>query len=421
MSEALNLDVLTEWQRGVLSRIQPNWEEEMYSSWRAVKSLRTAGLIHATPEQLAIERSMSRILDDGEYYYLNMTPRGWTFFGDIPMVQVAPAVDLLRHGGTAEAADEVMAAQISDNLDYLKMVMRNVDLFGPIDDFGHCSAGEARWEIIQQALELHAASKYEAAILLIATQADGIVEDVTQFIRRRRGDECQKGSSLFGGNMPILKFPDRDTLFGDREQMKRVLARFVESMEDSGIPGSLSRHAAMHGRSLDYGTRVNSAKYLFLLAGVIDWALPRFREENENIETDAYAEFEGTDEFDDEGYPRDARGYEEARNALCSWVAATVCGSSMEDALGRKNIRREIDKTVMVRREDHGGYWFVVLQLPASGLYLGAASVGRKTIPEHGQWSYQGFEEPAEFNPEKPPLGWYDEADASQPQPYIPS
>jgi hypothetical protein len=121
----------------------------------------------------------------------------------------------------------------------------------------------ARNRLLDKAFDHHSQREYEASVLIVLSQIDGISR---QFSETKHG--------LFSGAKPA-DFVDDSTFPGMPEVLLPVWRHVSQSSHGISLSGTFQRHAIMHGVELGFGTEVNSTKAFALLSGVIDWVRPR--------------------------------------------------------------------------------------------------------------------------------------------------
>lgn len=120
-----------------------------------------------------------------------------------------------------------------------------------------------RNRLLDKALGHHKRGEYEASVLLVLTQIDGIT---WQFTEPRHG--------FFFKAKPD-NFLDEATIAGMPEVLRAVYRFVIQDPRDTSVSDAFHRSPIIHGRQLAFGTEVNSTKAFALLAGVIDWLTPK--------------------------------------------------------------------------------------------------------------------------------------------------
>jgi hypothetical protein len=121
----------------------------------------------------------------------------------------------------------------------------------------------ARNRLLEKAMEHHFRGDYEASVLIVLSQIDGLTFDFTEpshgfFFHAKRGN-----------------FEDDSTLAGMPDVLRTVYGYVIQDPRGASLSGAFQRGPIMHGRQLAYGTEVNSTKAFALLAGVVDWLRPK--------------------------------------------------------------------------------------------------------------------------------------------------
>jgi hypothetical protein len=120
-----------------------------------------------------------------------------------------------------------------------------------------------RNQLLDKAFDHHSRGEYEASVLIVLSQIDGISQ---QFSDTKHG--------LFSGAKPA-DFVDDSTFPGMPEVLLPVWRHVSRPSHRISLSGEFQRHPIMHGAQLGFGTEVNSTKAFALLSGVIDWVKPR--------------------------------------------------------------------------------------------------------------------------------------------------
>jgi hypothetical protein len=181
--------------------------------------------------------------------------------------------------------------------------------YGPITTLGgrHEATHDvlrARRRMINKAVDHHMKGEYEAAVLILLSQIDGLTFDFTE----------GKYGFFFRGKDPF--FEDDQTLAGMPEFLRAV--RKAVNRDGKGAPfaTALHRHAILHGRYVAFGTETNAAKAFALLSGVLDWLQPKADELTEQRQVEHEARHAGSTERDDDGRLMDRRGFADTRDWL---------------------------------------------------------------------------------------------------------
>lgn len=166
----------------------------------------------------------------------------------------------------------------------------------------------ARDRLVRRALDHHAKGQYEASVMILLAQIDGLVLDFTN-------DE-------FGFFIKAKEeyFEDDETVVGMQLVLRQVWNAISRPVFDSSESDEFLRHGILHGRLLGFGTQANSTKAIVLLGGVIEYLGPVARMETERRQIQVEARWAGSDEVDAEGRRKDRRGFVETRDSL-RWLA----------------------------------------------------------------------------------------------------
>jgi hypothetical protein len=120
-----------------------------------------------------------------------------------------------------------------------------------------------RNRLLDKALEHHRRGDYEASVVIVLSQIDGLTFDFTE------------PSHGFFFHAKPGNFEDDSTLAGMPEVLRTVYGYVIQDPRGTSLSGAFQRGPIMHGRQLAYGTEVNSTKAFALLSGVIDWLKPK--------------------------------------------------------------------------------------------------------------------------------------------------
>jgi hypothetical protein len=188
-------------------------------------------------------------------------PLGWAVSGHHLEASVYGDVVRAWDARGADAVDSILAAAWRDR----RGLMRT---YGPMFPLGKDDDPDdvfdvlnGRQRLLDKAVEFHLAGEYEAAILIVLTQIDGVCFDWTGqgFFPDARDDQ----------------FVDDQTIAGLPTVLRAVRLIINRDVRRTTLGPRLERHAVIHGRSLSYGTEANSARCFALLAGVVDWLRAR--------------------------------------------------------------------------------------------------------------------------------------------------
>ncbi len=118
------------------------------------------------------------------------------------------------------------------------------------------SSGKA----ISSAFKAHARGEYELSIPVFLTQIDGICYEIAQFYFFLGSDKSKKQKYL--DNMP------------SNSLVEAIISPVIGTspINKSGVSDTytkLNRHLVLHGKSVDYGTEINSLKVISLLYYIV--------------------------------------------------------------------------------------------------------------------------------------------------------
>lgn len=170
---------------------------------------------------------------------------------------------------------------------------------------------EERARLVGLAWKHHLNEAYEASVPIVLAQVDGITHDATT------GTGAPSGRSFFSMNSSRQAIvADDETLAGIEHGLPAVRRWYSERFVSSGARGTTNRHGVLHGRELRYDTRINSTKSFVLLLAVWEWANQQLAEEAQRRKDARYAEHEGSDGVDENGWRLDRRGFSTTRERL---------------------------------------------------------------------------------------------------------
>lgn len=140
--------------------------------------------------------------------------------------------------------------------------------FGPVTTLagGHEATLDlllVRNRLLEKALNHHQRGDYEASVLIVLSQIDGIKYEFTE----------PKHGFFFQAKPE--NFLDDVTIAGMPEVLRQVYRYVIQDPREPSKSGAFQRGPIMHGRQLAYGTEINSTKAFALLSGVIEWLKPK--------------------------------------------------------------------------------------------------------------------------------------------------
>ena len=213
----------------------------------------------------------------------------------------------------------------------------------------------ARNRLLDKALNHHHRGEFEASVLIVLSQIDGVTY---QFTERRHG--------FFFKATPD-NFVDDSTIAGMPEVLRAVYRYVIQDPRETSSSGTFHRSPIVHGRQLAYGTETNSTKAFALLAGVLEWLKPKAAALTEQWQSEDEAQYTGTYARDGEGRLRDRRGFAETREVL-HWLsirewnayrASGRYGSDLKSLVPSGGVERltRRDRTTLLVAPDGQSYW----------------------------------------------------------------
>jgi hypothetical protein len=183
----------------------------------------------------------------------------------------------------------------------------------------------ARNRLVMRAMKHHEDAEYEASVLILLAQIDGVVFDFTNeefgFFYRAKDEQFVDAETVAGMELVLRRV---------RKAVNRDVRRATESDE-------FVRSGILHGRVLGFGTQTNSTKAIALLGGVINWLGPRAHAETERRQAEDEAHWAGSDEVNADGRRMDRRGFVETRDSL-RWLAIRQANEHRQHAVYRGDL-----------------------------------------------------------------------------------
>jgi hypothetical protein len=188
--------------------------------------------------------------------FVTVARQGWYLGpGMVPaaIVQAARAVQ----AGDEIAVDERFVRYYEENV---RELVQQLSLWHP-----------ARISIINKAVDAHLREEYELSVPVFLAQSDGISQELTGFklFAKRRVQDKKREPETAAFVRKFKGGPFRRALI---EPFQHLLPITASEAKRRKANNQLNRHAILHGTSLDYGTRVNSAK-AFALLYYVAWVL----------------------------------------------------------------------------------------------------------------------------------------------------
>lgn len=249
----------------------------------------------------ALVERMRTVVGSADRVASLLAPLGWCAHGSMPVDAYARAADLVEHGDPEGA--EMLLERAWNEGDLLRtFTKRLITLYDPEDSRRH-----HRWAALDEALRCHEQGFYRGAICIVLTLIEGLTYDVapgSDFRFYQRSEKAAAGLT------------DDDTVAGHPDSLFALSRLMGEKQDETAATGRLRRNGILHGRELDYGSRLNSTKAFVALIAAIEWAQPLARaliEERQRLMEDANA---GSTAIDEYGRRVDRRGFDDAKKAL---------------------------------------------------------------------------------------------------------
>lgn len=233
-----------------------------------------------------------------------LTSRGWAVMF-MPTQIVKQAVTLVQ-SGDGDQADELLADQWDGDEGgwrTSRVCKRVLGMGGGDPDLEATFQRRAR--LLDLAKDHHDSGRYDASVLSLQAQMEGIVIDVTGGKKFFTARTNQKADVV-----------DPAHLVSIEASLGALQTAFGQGVNQTQATGGHSRHGLVHGRELAYDTRVNSAKYWSVLDSIVDWALPKARAEVERRREERQAANAGSQSVDVQGRRIDDREFRETRDML---------------------------------------------------------------------------------------------------------
>lgn len=250
----------------------------------------------------AIGQQYQVLLADMEDALRLLVPRGWAVFhmdSDVVRQAVAMVMD-----GRGSEADRRLADQWGPDTYRTKRVCDRVRSMGAAEqDYG--AVFVRRSELLRKAKDHHDHGRYEASVPMLHGQMEGITTDVAgggKFFTRRSGSAAS--------------VVDPTQLVSIEASLAALQHLYTESVDQTQVAGSVSRHGVAHGRELAYDTNVNSAKCWSVLDALVEWALPLARQEADRLRAERQTKAAGSAAVDEDGRRLDDREFAETKKML---------------------------------------------------------------------------------------------------------
>jgi hypothetical protein len=291
---------------------------------------------------------------------------GWaTNSSGAPMAAQSEAVKLIS-GGNIEKANAVLSEGWETLAD--RVTGQVASLHYGDDALWQIAIG--RGQLVAKAMRHHESGSYEASILILLMQIEGIVMDVTSTSALERGKyffQTKRGTSA----------TDDETVVGIEGALNNVRDWFCGPILSTQFGGNLSRPGLAHGRQLDFGTRENSARCIALLAGVVEFARPLAEQMAKQRNDERLAIHAGSEEVDKYGIRKDRRGFTDARSRLKLLCAAQSGFRSVHGRFANDSEHRKLNVhgAELVIETSQGSRWSGYTT-SESGLIFGLAESG---------------------------------------------
>jgi hypothetical protein len=233
---------------------------------------------------------------------------GWTVSSRAPHRHAyVEAVQIWEETANAAAVDECLTRWWNDGTVFLR------GTFGPMVPLAGRHEGTLdllleRNRLLAKALDYHERGDYEASVLIVLSEIDGLVFDLTDpaygFFLDSKDHNFEDDATVAG--MPVFLRAARKAILRDPKT--------------TSMSGAFQRGPIVHGRQLAFGTLTNSTKAFALLGGVVEWLKPKAHAKTERLQQEHEAKYAGSDERDGSGRRLDARGFADTRDSL-RWLA----------------------------------------------------------------------------------------------------
>lgn len=332
--------------------------------------------------------AMNDLIEQSAVIARHLGPRGW-------------AINRMAHTVMAEAASLIVNdrgneadALLSDQWDrrLVRWAHASVSTFGS----AHAPYNELfvhRARLLQVAEDHYLAGRYDAVVMTLLAQIEGITLDVTE------------KKKFFSRSGPYSAQIYNETLLAALPATMDVLRKvYGETVDVTEASGRLSRHGIVHGRELAYDTKIIAAKLWSLLGAVVEWAKPIA----DNIGKQRRRELEdanaGSDELDQHGRRVDQREIRETRIALGYLSGQLAVDRRMRGRYATATVERELERRTYSIHDlpDPTGIQafinvdstsIVMWRRTISGWVLG---LGMTVEDEHDvDWYYAGAEPPS--------------------------
>jgi hypothetical protein len=297
---------------------------------------------------------------------LLFTPLGWAPTAFAPTDVYDRALRAYRTTGAVDQVEDILVSGWNEE-GRLESRPNHLVNFGQGDEELE-EFFRARHVLVRKAIAHHRNKAYEASVLILLAQADGITLQIT-------------GKQLFVQGRP-KHVVDNESIAGLPEGLQVLAPLFAASQKETTISDELSRHGILHGLQLGYDTKVNSTKCVVLLMAVMDWAEPKVKRMVEIRHAEREARYAGIVGRDTHGRWLDRRGFKAAKRSL-EWLSM-VQGTRLRTT-GRfesdiaalppepHDAERVEQRKVILHSSDDGLSYVGARQVESSGFWFGIA------------------------------------------------
>jgi hypothetical protein len=222
--------------------------KDMDNLLRSLKILQDSlpGLIDASSQDIVkLEKDFSELRDLADEFNEIFASHGWVANGVMSAKAAEEAVRLAKDKGV-EVGEQYLEDYYDEDLDHLLR-----QFFFELLKSPQVKEAETRRRLIYKALDYHRdGDKYDASVLIITTQIDGIVKDLT-------------GKSFYESNDKKLKHLEAyETFAGDPSglpQLAKAMSQVRKATTGEELD-TLHRQGILHRRDLGYDNRRVSTK-----------------------------------------------------------------------------------------------------------------------------------------------------------------
>lgn len=261
------------------------------------------GGTHGSSQATQLAGDARRLVNVTSLAHTHLVPLGWAPTV-MPTELLSQACETVASGDPG-GADVLLA-------DWWDSETGRIIMSGTVSKFADMGGGEpdyhalfqARGRLIDLARQHHEAQRYDASVLMLLAQIEGLVMDVAG------------GSKFFTKGTQKAPLIDSSQLVSIPAGLDALHAVYGSNVGATQMEGSLSRHGVLHGRELAFDTRVNSAKTWSLLVAVVEWAQPLARATADEMRREREAANAGSELVDERGRRIDRREFTETKACL---------------------------------------------------------------------------------------------------------